>query len=124
MPATKPTRVDADLFEAAAAEGALQSRSAAQQINHWARMGRTIAVHGSAGKERIVQALAGTLPLHQLDEGEQLVVNAELDADINARAAATQFGPVLARGGITTVALDEHGVLTRYHPDGTTSPLE
>jgi len=25
---------------------------------------------------------------------------------------------------VRTVALDEYGPLTRYHPDGTTSPLE
>ena len=35
-------RVKAELFEAARAEGALMSRSAAQQIEHWARMGAAL----------------------------------------------------------------------------------
>jgi hypothetical protein len=33
-------RVDADLFESAKAAGAVAGRSAAQQIRHWARIGR------------------------------------------------------------------------------------
>lgn len=35
-----PTRVDGDLFDAAKSVGAIASRSAAQQISHWARIGR------------------------------------------------------------------------------------
>ena len=34
-----------------------------------------------------------------------------------------RFGEVLAARGVTTVALDDEGRLTRYHPDGTTSLL-
>ena len=41
-----PTRVDDDLFAAAKAAGALQSRSAAQQITHWARLGRQLEGSG------------------------------------------------------------------------------
>lgn len=35
-------RIEAGLFEAAGIEGALMSRSAAQQIEHWARMGAAL----------------------------------------------------------------------------------
>jgi ParD-like antitoxin of type II bacterial toxin-antitoxin system len=35
-------RIGADLFEAARAEGALQSRSTAQQIEHWAKLGAAL----------------------------------------------------------------------------------
>ena len=123
MAATKPTRVAADLLDAAAAEGASQSRSATQQLDHWARMGRSVSVHGSAGRKRIVSALAGLTPLHQLTDAEQDVVGLELDADISARASSASFGRDLGRIGVTTVALDDHGTLVRHHPDGTTSPL-
>lgn len=50
--------------------------------------------------------------------------NAELDAFIPETARTIRFGEVLAAGGETTVELDEHGRLARYHPDGTTRPLE
>jgi hypothetical protein len=35
-------RIEAELFEAARTDGALMSRSAAQQIEHWARMGAAL----------------------------------------------------------------------------------
>ena len=47
-----------------------------------------------------------------------------LDASISEAAHTIRLGEVLAARGETTVALNEHGRLTRYQPDGTTSPLE
>lgn len=35
-------RIEANLFEAARAEGAVQSRSTAQQIEHWAKVGAAL----------------------------------------------------------------------------------
>jgi hypothetical protein len=37
-----PTRIDEDLFAAAREAAARNSRSAAKQINHWARLGREL----------------------------------------------------------------------------------
>lgn len=119
----RPTRVAADLLEDAAAEGARQSRSAKQQLDHWARVGRAVSMTQTAARRRIEAALAGELPERQLGDAEAAVFHAELDAAIDERARATGFGEVLAGRGVTTVALDEHGVLTRYLPDGTTEPL-
>jgi len=53
-----------------------------------------------------------------------VVFNAELDASISQAARTIRFGEVLVAPGETKVALNEHGRLTRYQPDGTTSPLE
>ncbi|MCZ2818010.1 hypothetical protein [Modestobacter sp. VKM Ac-2984] len=50
-------------------------------------------------------------------------LNAELDASLSATACTIRFGEVLAARGEATAALNEHGRLTRYYPDGTTSPL-
>ena len=78
----------------------------------------------SAARRRVEAALAGELDERELNADEQVVFNAELDASISEAARTIRFGEVLAARGVTTVALDEHGRLTRYHPDGTTSPLE
>lgn len=120
----RPTRVASDLLAAAAVEGERQSRSAKQQLDHWARVGRAVSAQTSAARRRVEAALAGELDEGELSADERVVLNAELEASISEAARSIRFGEVLAARGVTTVALDEHGRLTRYHPDGTTSPLE
>ncbi|MDQ1633784.1 MAG: hypothetical protein QOJ32_593 [Frankiaceae bacterium] len=119
----RPTRVAADLFESASVEGARSSRSAKQQIDHWARVGRAVSMTQTAARRRVEAALAGKLDERELSSEERIVLDAELDAAISEKGRTTDFGARLAKRGITTVALDDAGVLTRYHPDGETSPL-
>ena len=119
----RPTRVAADLMDAAAVEGERQSRSAQQQLDHWARVGRAVSAHSSASRQRVEAALRGALPDRDLTADERVVFNAEVDAAISETTRSVRFGEVLAARGVTTVALDDEGRLTRYHPDGTTSLL-
>jgi hypothetical protein len=81
-------------------------------------------MHQTAARRRVEAALAGELPLAELGGGESVVLNAELDASIQARAEALSFGDVLASEGIVTVALDDDGALVEYRPDGTRTVLE
>lgn len=119
----RPTRVAADLFDSAALEGKRQSRSAKQQLDHWARVGRAVSMRQTAARRRVEAALAGELPERDLTAEERTVFNAELDVSIADAASRASFGEVLAGRGVTTVALDSDGQLRRYHPDGTSSPL-
>jgi ParD-like antitoxin of type II bacterial toxin-antitoxin system len=109
--------------DAAAVEGKRQSRSAKQQHEHWARVGRPVSAQTSAARRRAEAAFAGELDERALTTEERIVCNAELDTAISEAASIVHLGEVLAAGGVTTVALDEHGRLTRHHPNGTTSPL-
>lgn len=118
MPADRPTRFAVDLLESAAEEGRRESRSAKQQLDHWARVGRAVSLHESAARRRVEAALAGTLELDELDGHERLVANAELDVAIQTRADATSFGEHLAAEGVTTVALAEDGTLVEFRTDG------
>ncbi len=120
----KPTRFAADLLESAAIEGARQSRSARQQLDYWARLGRSLSAHESAARRRIETALADTTALGALDPVERLVANAELDAAIQQHAQRAAYGKLLAAEGITTVALDDDDRLVEYRADGTSTPLE
>lgn len=120
----RPTRVAADLFDAAAVEGRRQSRSAKQQLDHWARVGRAVSAHNTASRMRVEAALAGAIPEPGLTREERVVFDAEVDAAISERSRVIRFGEILAARGVTTVALNEEGILTRYHPDGTTSSME
>lgn len=119
----KVTRFASDLVEAAAAEGARQSRSARQQLDHWVRVGRAVSSVSSAARQRVEDALAGRLPLRELTTEEGVVFNAEVAASVEESLAVVHYGQTLAAEGVTTVALDESGHLVEYHPDGSVAPL-
>ena len=123
-PATRVTRFAVDLVDSAAAEGSHQSRSATQQLDHWARVGRAVSSQQSLARRRVEAALAGTVPLRELTAEEGVVFNAEIDALIDERLAAADYGRSLAERGITTVALDDSGHLTEYRPDGSVRRID
>jgi hypothetical protein len=123
-PADKVMRVAADLVESAAAEGARQSRSAKQQLDHWARVGRAVSSQHTAARRRVEAALADELPLSALSDEEGAVFNAEISTAIDERLAHTNYGDVLADRGITMVALDDGGQLVEYSPGGASVVIE
>jgi hypothetical protein len=118
------TRFDVELFEAAADEGRREHRSARQQLEHWTRLGREFSAHETAGRRRIAAAVRGEIPLSEMTTEERFVANVELDVAIRERAATTSFGRTLLKSGMTAVALDDNGVLTQFHPDGSSRPLD
>jgi hypothetical protein len=118
MTADRPTRFASDLLESAAVEGKRESRSAKQQLDYWARVGRSVSMHQTAARRRVVAALAGELPFADLTDAERIVANADLDASIQMQAQSMSFGERLAAEGVTTVALDDEGALVEHRPDG------
>ncbi|MCV7278948.1 hypothetical protein H7J88_04730 [Mycolicibacterium flavescens] len=123
MSEDRVTRFAADLIDSAAAEGARQSRSAKQQLDHWARVGRAVSSQQSAARRKVESALAGDTPLRDLTAEEAVVFNAEIAAAIEESLASTDYGAALAARGVTTVAIDENGDIVQYRPDGTASVL-
>jgi len=121
--ADRPTRVPSELFDSAVVEGAKENRSAKQQLEHWARVGRSVCARQTASRYRVEAALAGTLPLEHVSEDEGVVFDSEVQARLDARLRTTDLGAVLAARGVTTVALNEQGELTEYRPDGTSTPV-
>lgn len=113
------TRFATDLVDSATAEGARQSRSAKQQLDHWARVGRAVSAQHTTSRHRVEAALAGGLAMSELTVEEGVVFNAEVTAAIEESLARTKYGDVLAAEGITTVALNEAGDIIEYRPDGT-----
>lgn len=121
--ADRVTRFAADLMDSAAAEGARQSRSAKQQLDHWVRVGRAVSSQQTAARRKVESALAGDTPLRDLTPEEGVVFNAEIEAAIDESLARTDYGKMLAARGVTTVALNDEGELVQYRPDGTSSVL-
>ncbi|MGZ8803524.1 MAG: TA system antitoxin ParD family protein [Mycobacterium sp.] len=122
--ADRVTRIAADLMDSAAAEGAHQSRSAKQQLDHWARVGRAVSSQHSAARRKVEAALAGDVPVRDLTDEEGVVFNAEISAAIQEGLAGSNYGAVLATRGITTVALDDDGEIVQYQPDGSSLRLD
>jgi hypothetical protein len=116
--ADRVTRFAADLLDSAAVEGARQSRSAKQQLDHWARVGRAVSSRHSAARRRVEAALTGELAVTELSEEEGVVFNAEISAAIQESLAGADYGRILAGRGIATVALDDDGQIIEHRPDG------
>jgi hypothetical protein len=121
--ADRPTRVSSDLLDSAVVEGAKESRSAKQQLEHWARVGRSVCARQTASRHRVEAAMAGALPVEQLSDEEGIVFDSEVQSRLQARLRTTNLGAVLAARGVSTVALNEHGELTEYRPDGTSASV-
>jgi hypothetical protein len=115
------TRTATDLYDSAVAEGARQRRSAKQQLEHWARVGRAVSSRHSAARLRVEAALAGEFAVTELSEEEGVVFNAEVSAAIQESLADANYGQVLAGRGIATVALNEKGEIVEHRPDGSSA---
>jgi hypothetical protein len=120
----RPTRCATDLFDSAAVEGARQRRSAKQQLDYWARVGRAVSMHNTAQQRRIDVALADTRLLGTLDAPDRVVANAEIDASIQQHAQTKSYSELLSAQGVTVVALGDDGRLVRFEPDGTRTVVE
>ena len=106
---TSPARIDDELYASAKLAGSVQSRSASQQVAHWARIGREIEASSSISHKEIAAVLAGSRSYDNLDPKEQAVVRAEWSARMDDARAELDLAKDFARAGRTWVELDEKG---------------
>jgi hypothetical protein len=109
MATTSPARIDDELYASAKLAGSVQSRSAAQQVAHWARIGREIETSSSISHKEIAAVLAGSRSYDNLDPKEQAVVRAEWSARMDEARAELDVAEDFARVGRTWVELDGKG---------------
>jgi ParD-like antitoxin of type II bacterial toxin-antitoxin system len=109
MARTSPTRVDDDLFVSAQMVGSLMDRSAAQQITHWARIGREIEAASSVSYRAISDALASRRSYDDLTAEEQAVVRAEWAERMDARRQGLDLADRFRAEGRSYAELDEQG---------------
>lgn len=114
MATTSPTRIDDELYSSAKAVGPLMSRSAAQQIAHWARIGREVEASDSVSQRDIGAVLSARLEYDGLNPHEQAVVRAEWMQRMEARREGLDLAREFSELGRTYVELDSDGhVVTR-----------
>jgi ParD-like antitoxin of type II bacterial toxin-antitoxin system len=108
---TKPTRIDPDVFDAAQVVGPTMSRSAAQQVNHWARIGRELELSHDLHHREIASVLAGQRPYDTLPAREQAVVRAEWDERMRATRAELDLAAEFTAAGRSWSEVDANGDL-------------
>jgi hypothetical protein len=109
MATTSPTRIDDDLYASAKLAGDVQSRSASQQIAHWARIGREIEASGSISHRHIAEVLANRRSYDGLDTEEQAVVRAVWAERMAAYRSELDLAQRFSVEGRTWVELDDDG---------------
>jgi hypothetical protein len=109
MATTSPARIDDDLYTSAKLAGEVQSRSASQQVVHWARIGREIEASGSISPRRVADVLAGSRHYDQLGPEEQAVVRAEWSERMDERREALDLAARFTAAGRSWVELDDEG---------------
>lgn len=114
MATSTPIRVDEDIHALATAVAPAMSRSAAQQVSHWARIGKEFELSPGVSARAVEQVLAGTAPYDELGEREQAVVRAEWTERAEQRRRDLDLAVEFAAEGRSYVELDGAGnIVTR-----------
>lgn len=108
MATTSPIRIDDELYESASIVGPTMSRSASQQVSHWARIGREVEA-GGLSTAAITEVLAGARRYDELDERAQALIRAEWTDLMAARRSALDLRSEFEAAGETYAELDEDG---------------
>jgi len=118
MASTIPTRVTIELFDTAKVVGDMTSRSAAQQIEHWARIGREIELASTLAQRDIAAVLSGSLQYDDLGTEEQAVVRARWASLMKERRESLDLVRDFGLRSETYVDIDDEGRIVRHAPDG------
>lgn len=109
MASTSPARIDDDLYASAKLAGTVQSRSASQQVVHWARIGREIEASASVSAKEIGEVLAGARSYDSLDAKEQAVVRAAWAKRMDELRGGLDLAATFRESGRSWVELDAAG---------------
>lgn len=117
--ASVPTRIDDRLYAAAKAAGKLHSRSVAEQIGHWARLGRALDASPAVSVDDVSRVLSGRADYDDLsDPAAQASVRAAWSERLDERIAAVGLEDELrAAGEPWFVAGDDGRVVARHADD-------
>ncbi len=111
-----PTRIDRDLFDSAASAGAVHRRSAAQQLDYWARLGRELEASPTATHDTIERFLTGQVSYDELAGPAQAVVRASWREQVADRLAGLNFEEELKAGDLPWSEADTDGTVTVREP--------
>ncbi|HRE02705.1 MAG TPA: hypothetical protein PLV68_15490 [Ilumatobacteraceae bacterium] len=116
MASTSPARIDDDLYASAKLVGDLESRSASQQVAHWARIGRELERSGRVPLRVVREVLASSRSYDTLTVEEQAGVRAEWSTLMRERRETLDLAREFAAEGRTWVELDDDGSVVERAP--------
>jgi hypothetical protein len=116
MATTSPARIEDDLYASAKLAGDAMSRSASQQIAHWARIGREIQASASISHREIADVLSGRASYDGLDPKEQAVVRAEWAERMAVYRESLDLTKRFEAARQSWVELDDDGVVVERRP--------
>lgn len=119
MTTTSTIRIDGDVIDSAKREAATMNRSAAQQVTHWARIGRELEAAASASPRAIASVLSGTTSYDELGTEEQAVVRATWAEALDARITLLDLRRRFLAEGRTFAELDASGEVVKRVPPRT-----
>ena len=109
MATTSPARIDDDLYASAKLVGAVQSRSASQQVAHWARIGREIEASSAISFKEIAEVLEGSRSYDALGPRDRAIVRAEWSTRMDALRRELNLAQQFVASGRSWVELDDDG---------------
>lgn len=116
MAISTPIRVDEDIHAFATSVAPTMSRSTAQQVSHWARIGKELEASPSVSLREIEQVLDRQGSYDDLNNNEQAVVRAEWGERTERRRRGLDFAAEFAAEGRSYVELDDDGSIVRHQP--------
>ncbi len=118
MAVSTPIRIDADIHASAKAVAVERSRSTAQQVSHWARIGRELEASRSISHNEIADVLAGNASYDSLNARSQALVRAAWAEQMDERRNSLDLAEEFGAQGRPYAKLDGEGkvMITRNEP--------
>ena len=115
--APTPIRLDRELDAAARDAARLMSRSVAEQVSHWARIGRELERGPEISVSAVHDVLAGRVSYDGLRPPEQALVRTAWDEQLSERLATLDLSQAFAAEGHKYAELDEQGEVQVVMPE-------
>lgn len=115
--ASKPVRIETDLYDAASAAAEVMSRSTTQQITHWARIGREIEASSEVSIPEVMDVLRKEASYDDLGEREQALVRAYWASRMETLRSQLRLDEDFAAQGRPYAELDDEGRVVRREPE-------
>ena len=115
--ATTPIRLDRELDTAARDAARLMSRSVAEQVSHWARIGREIERSPEISLSAVRDVLAGREHYDRLRPPEQALVRTAWNEQLAEGLAALDLSRVFSAEGHRYAELDDNGEIRVITPE-------